>query len=98
MTRHDPGRAARWPRARAAAQALLVLGAVGVVVLVLLARSLWIPTWRTDSKIQGLPVDLDHVLAGRGLVVDERRSVGIPGSDHRGLVARVRRAAPSGPP
>jgi len=52
------------------------------------------PTWPTTGYL-GLPVPpsfaIDHVLVGEGLTVRSTRTLPVPGSDHRALVAEVAR-------
>lgn len=49
----------------------------------------WQPTWATDQKIRGIWTDLDHLLVGGSVGVLERRLTDVPGSDHRGIAARL---------
>lgn len=59
-----------------------------------LANQGWQPTWPVIDWL-GLPipalVQVDHVLVGRSLAALSTRTVGIPGSDHRAVVAEVAR-------
>lgn len=54
----------------------------------------WQPTWPVTGWL-GLPVpalvQIDHVLVGRSLAALSTRTVEIPGSDHRAVVAEVAR-------
>ncbi|HYE07914.1 MAG TPA: endonuclease/exonuclease/phosphatase family protein [Planctomycetota bacterium] len=45
------------------------------------------PTW--PSHLGPLGIAIDHVLVGDGLAIDPPRALRLPGSDHRGVVARV---------
>ena len=47
------------------------------------------PTWPTARSLLPAVVTIDHVLADRRVRVDSARSVAIPGSDHRGVLAEL---------
>lgn len=49
----------------------------------------WQPSWTTDQMIRGLRTDLDHVLVGADVGVVDRALFELPGSDHRGVTARL---------
>ena len=46
-----------------------------------------VPTWPAGLGMAIIP--LDHVLTSKGVVLRDRRTFSIPGSDHRGVTARV---------
>ncbi|MFC6343354.1 endonuclease/exonuclease/phosphatase family protein, partial [Nocardioides hankookensis] len=59
-----------------------------------LANDGWHPTWPASGAFDllGLPLaQIDHVLLGDRLAALGMHTVGIPGSDHRGVVATVAR-------
>ena len=45
------------------------------------------PTWPADRSLIPALVTIDHVLADRRIRVASARTVAIPGSDHRGVLA-----------
>ena len=47
------------------------------------------PTWPADRRLVPALVTIDHVLADRRIRVISARSVAIPGSDHRGVLAEL---------
>jgi endonuclease/exonuclease/phosphatase (EEP) superfamily protein YafD len=47
------------------------------------------PTWPTNRSLLPAVVTIDHVLADRRVRVASARTVTIPGSDHRGLLAEL---------
>ena len=47
------------------------------------------PTWPTDGSLLPAVVTIDHVLADRRVRVASARTVAIPGSDHRGVLAEL---------
>ncbi|CAI9418572.1 endonuclease/exonuclease/phosphatase family protein [Nocardioides sp. T2.26MG-1] len=60
------------------------------------ANAGWQPTWPAGRRWGMLPpvpplAGIDHVLVGPRLAVVSVRTVGLPGSDHRGVVAEVAR-------
>ena len=59
-----------------------------------LANQGWLPTWPTRGvfDVLGLPLaQIDHVLVGDRLAALDLRTVLVPGSDHRAVVATVAR-------
>ena len=59
-----------------------------------LANDGWHPTWPANGKFDllGLPLaQIDHVLVGDRLAALSMTTVGVPGSDHRAVVATVAR-------
>lgn len=48
-----------------------------------------LPTWRTDTGLRGLWVDLDHVLVSDSLAVVDRGVRALPGSDHLAATATL---------
>ncbi|GAA4691772.1 endonuclease/exonuclease/phosphatase family protein [Nocardioides conyzicola] len=57
-----------------------------------LANDGWHPTWPADGAfdVLGMPLaQIDHVLVGDRLAALGMTTVGVPGSDHRGVVATV---------
>jgi endonuclease/exonuclease/phosphatase (EEP) superfamily protein YafD len=59
-----------------------------------LANRGWLPTWPTSGvfDVLGLPLaQIDHVLVGERLAALDLRTVSVPGSDHRAVVATVAR-------
>ena len=55
----------------------------------------WQPTWPSSGRVDvaGIPVpalmQIDHVLVGPGLAALAMRTVELPGSDHRAVIAEV---------
>lgn len=57
----------------------------------------WLPSWRSTRLVEGLPLDLDHVLASPELCVLDRRLGPDFGSDHLPVLVRLAIPRPASP-